>query len=135
MAVIFTAAMVHNSRLFGRLIKPPSYDDCSYMLDAATRLRMVQTQGIVPFAARFFANPPHSPWSTLLGMASFMILGMRNWAPYAANSVLVFAYLTFADYLLRGLRLWKKIIGFLYLLAIDPQPGRGTGHQTRTAGQ
>jgi len=117
-AVVFTSAIVQYSLRDGRLVIPPSFDDVGYMADGATRLCNFYQMGALPAFQNYVQDPPHSPYSTLLATAAFAVFGIRDWAPYAANGLLILAYLAFADHLLRGLPIWQKLLATVVLLSV-----------------
>ena len=90
LACVFTVVQIQQSLDGGRLALPPTYDDVGYMLDAQQRLRMLYDDGPLTALIRSTGRPTHSPWSTGLAMAAFAVLGWRDWAPAAANVVVVF---------------------------------------------
>jgi hypothetical protein len=90
---IFTALMINYSLDHYRLRIEPYYDDIGYFTDALKRLEVFYDQGLQALWRSLVDSPPHSPWSTLLGMFAFAILGISNVAPYACNSILIFIFL------------------------------------------
>jgi hypothetical protein len=117
-AAIVTACILHYSSRHGRLSLVPQYDDVGYMADGARRLQTLYDHGIPGFFRQYLAHPPHSPYSDLLAMAAFAVLGIRDWAPYAANFLLAFGLFASVNYLLAGVRVWQKIGCFLLLASI-----------------
>ena len=116
LAACFTLVQVRQSLSYGRLEALPTYDDISYLRDAQARLDVFYAEG--PFAAflEFFQQPPHSPWSTALAMFAFSIFGLRDWAPAAANGIIVFAILAWLSLRSRKVSVgWQLAIG-LYVL-------------------
>jgi hypothetical protein len=122
LAFCMTACTIQRSMRCGRLAIPPQFDDVGYMHEAASRIDTLWRHGTIAVIKQYFANPPHSPWSTALGMIGFGIFGIRDWAVFAMNGVIVLAYLIFADYLLGHARLWQKLICFAFLLAMPIIP-------------
>ena len=84
-AVLFTLLAVHWSARNGRLAQDPTYDDVGYFVDATERLDVLDKNGLAGLLHNLVLLPLHSPYSTLLGMASFAMLGINDWAPYAFN--------------------------------------------------
>jgi hypothetical protein len=73
----------------GRLLIYLACDDVVYMLDGLRRLDIVDRSGILAFFLNWRQHPPHAPLSTLLALLSFLLLGVHDWAPYAANRLIV----------------------------------------------
>ena len=88
-AALFTLVMVQHAMRHGRLLLPPSYDDVTYFLDGLERLDRLHNDGLRGLIAMHTADPPHSPFSTYLAMGAFAVAGPREWAPYAANGLLI----------------------------------------------
>ncbi len=102
-ATLFTLVHVRQSLHGGRLALPPTFDDIGYLRDGQARLQLLFDQGPVAALADYRTTTPHSPWSTCLAAAAFLVFGMREWAPAAANGLLVFAVLLHLGH--RGRRL------------------------------
>ena len=117
-AFAFTSAVVQYSFRNGRLVLPPAYDDIGYFADAVMRLNIFYARGLYPVLQQYVSSPPHAPYSTVMAMLGFTIFGIRDWAPYAINGLLLMAYMAAADHFLRGLRPWQKGLGFAVLLSI-----------------
>ena len=115
---LLTAAVTSWSFRHGRLILLPDYDDVGYMEDAARRLRIIEDSGVGMFLGEYAKHPPHSPYGTLVGLASFLVFGIHDWAPYVASVVLVCGYFALSDRLLRGLPLWQKLLVFAFVLSV-----------------
>lgn len=118
MAAIFTLMVIQYSMRDGRLVLPPAYDDVGYMADGAIRLVAFYKDGLLPVFQQYLKSPPHSPYSTLLAVIGFMVFGIRDWAPYAANGLLILLYLAFADHLMRGVKPWQKFLALVVVLTV-----------------
>jgi hypothetical protein len=119
LAAAFTGFIVNYSLQHGRLILFLTYDDVGYLSDAAWRLETFYKQGIGEVLRLYRAAPPHAPWSMALGAMAFAVGGFHDWVPYVANVVLIITYFAFADFLLKGVALWQKIL-CLGILASTP---------------
>ena len=115
LAAAYTALVIHYSIRRGRLISFPTYDDVSYMTDGLKRLLTFYATGPKAVYDMYLQVPPHAPYSTIVAFFSFAIFGVHDWAPYAGNVLLILGYFGFADYLLRGLPLWQKLVVFAFL--------------------
>ena len=73
----------------GRLAQELVHDDVGYALDGVKRLDILLQAGPGAALHNLVAIPPHSPWQTLLAMLSFVAAGIEDFAPYAANSVIL----------------------------------------------
>jgi len=124
LALLLTTLIIHYSLRHGRLSIHPSFDDIGYMASAMTRLEVFYGdpqhpyRPLIDFIADYYHNPPHSPYSELLGVAAFAIFGPHDWAPYAANALLAFFFFFFADRLLSGVRLWQRLFCLLVLACV-----------------
>ncbi len=123
LVIVWTAFIIVMSRVDGRLAVPPVYDDVSYMLDAARRLEGLSNGGLPRVLAEYATSPPKSPYSTVMAAGAFLSLGMREWAPYVTNVLVVGALLGFAAYLLRTTGPRRRLAVLLMLLPI-PLIGR-----------
>jgi len=102
LSAAFTGSVIHYSQRHGRLQYPPTYDDVAYMSDAAERVAYLEEhKNVGDLVKHTLASPPHSPLAAALGVPAFLIFGMKDWAPYAANGLLVLALLAMVDFLFR----------------------------------
>ena len=118
LAACVTLATVQFSLRRGRLTLAPGFDDVGYMGDGAERARIYWESGPQALANNLKTYPPHSPFSTMMATAAFLIFGIHDWAPYIMNGILVVAFLWIADHLLRGLKFWQKLIAIFFLLSV-----------------
>jgi hypothetical protein len=114
----FTALVIQWSFQHGKLAMYPFYDDVSYFMDALVRLQELYTGGVRHLARGLMDRPPHSIFSCLLALISYILLGTHDWAPYAANGVIILALAGILNYLARGLPLWQRLILFLFVLTV-----------------
>ncbi len=117
-ALLLTAVIIRYSLRQGRLSLVPTFDDVGYMADGAARLQHLYDFGVLAFVAEYRRNPPHSPYSDLLAMAAFAVFGIKDWAPYAANSLLALAIFMGANALLPAIRLWQRVLCLLILATV-----------------
>lgn len=117
LAVVFTLVQISFSLDRGRLARTPTYDDIAYLVDALGRLDLFYERGITPLLADYVHSPPHSPWSTYVATAAFALFGIRDWAPYAMNALIVFAFIASVDYLMRPARLGYRALAWLFALS------------------
>lgn len=103
LAAGFTLLVVHWSARNGRLAQDATYDDVGYMEDAVVRLRILDAGGVTALMGDLVHHAPHSPFSTLLALASFEFLGLYDWAPYVFNGFVLAAFLFFCARILRPL--------------------------------
>ena len=99
-ACFITIWMVACSISSGRLSIYPRFDDVAYLDDGLRRLSILHEHGCSALAADYRLWPPHAPVSTALAFGAFEICGPHDWAPYAANGLLVFGYLFLGSFLL-----------------------------------
>jgi hypothetical protein len=119
-ALAFTMIQMQYSFDKYRLAELPSYDDVAYFCDALVRIDAAQVFGTAhkSLLASFAYWPPHSPFSTAMAVAAFTIFGIKDWAPYLMNGLLVLALLACVDYFMRGARLWQRIMVAAIVLCI-----------------
>jgi hypothetical protein len=108
LSVAVTVVALRVSMRHGRLALPLTFDDIVYFLDAGQRLQDWHDHGIGKVLHGLATRPLHSPYSTFEALFSFMIFGMRDWAPYLGNAALVAGFFFLADRLTSRLRLWHK---------------------------
>jgi len=117
LAVAFTSMIVQYSETYGRGVLGPLYDDVVYITDGLEYAHLLQTQGVEACLKQLWVSPPHSPLATFLAGASFVILGPREWAPYAIMGLVVLAVMFVADRLMNGAPLHARIGGALFTLS------------------
>ncbi|WP_218510120.1 hypothetical protein [Variovorax sp. dw_308] len=101
-AVLLAVIYLRVSQLNGRLAADLAYDDVSYANDAANRLLIGSEHGLFAFLATFAADPPHSPFSTLLAVCAFAIGGLSEFAMYSSNALVLLGVATFVTYELKN---------------------------------
>lgn len=92
-AACLTLLWVQHSLRNGDLLLVPTYDDIEYLADALQRLQVFDVHGPKHAVWDFITHPPHAPLASLIALLGFALAGARDWAPYAANGVLLFAWL------------------------------------------
>lgn len=118
LSALFTLVILQFSLTYGKLVVHPFYDDISYFNDALERLQKLYSGGLLALASNYVRVPPHSTFSTGLAMASYLVFGARDWAPYAANGIIILALAGFVELFTRGLPLWQKVALFLFALTV-----------------
>jgi riboflavin transporter FmnP len=98
---LMTAVMVQYSFSVGPLSHDITYDDIGYFNDGLRRLDVLYAGGVPGFLRDYSKEPPHSPMSSLLAMASFAVFGVHDWAPYVGNGLLLLFAIAAVDVLLR----------------------------------
>ncbi|GAK54281.1 hypothetical protein U14_05560 [Candidatus Moduliflexus flocculans] len=116
LSILFTAIIIQYSFNYGRLTLPCSYDDVSYFLQGAHKLRIFYEGGIIAILRDYFHRPLHSPFSIWLSACCFAIFGIHDWAPYLGNAFIIFVFLGCVDYLLGDLALRWKILWLIFTL-------------------
>ena len=117
LSVLYAWFLVNFSYEYGRLATAIGYDDIVYFNDGLTRLRVFYERGVLDFLRDLGRNPPHSPFSTLLAAAAFAIFGIRDWAPYIANALVVFAMLLLVRHVVRSMPFYAQMAVLLFVLA------------------
>lgn len=88
-AVAVAAVHVRDSQRAGRLSQDLTYDDVSYVVDAAGRLQEAAMSGPRGLLLGLWRQPPHSPYSTALAMLGLTAFGFTDAAVYWANALLL----------------------------------------------
>lgn len=117
LSVLYAWILINFSCEYGRLATVIEYDDIVYFSDGLARLRIFYEKGIFDFLLDLGSNPPHSPFSTLLAATAFAAFGIRDWAPYLANSFVVFAMLLLVKHIIRNMPSYAQIAILLFVLA------------------
>jgi hypothetical protein len=92
-APIFSAIILHRSISDGRLSACPKYDDVSYLVAGAARMREYLTGGLSSIINGWFTHVPHSPYSEGVSLLGFLLFGIEDWAPYIINTGFCFLFL------------------------------------------
>lgn len=114
----FTAIVIRYTMLYGKLVVHPFYDDVSYFFDALLKLQALYAGGLPGVYRALVREPPHSIFSTLLALLSYVVFGAREWAPYAGDGLIVLAMAGFVNWLARGLALWQRVALFIFVLTV-----------------
>ncbi|MCK6474947.1 MAG: hypothetical protein L6R28_24775 [Planctomycetes bacterium] len=113
-----TALTLWYSYHYGRLAFPPGYDDVVYMMDGLRRMRLMQDDGWMAVWQDAIDSSTHSPFSIYFAFTSFLVFGPHDWAPYAANGLLVFGLLLGVDALCTGRPWWERLLVNAYVLTV-----------------
>jgi hypothetical protein len=122
LTTVFTLAVVQYSEQYGRLMfAVPTYEDSRYVTDGMRRLQEFYDRGFVAAVRSYFADPPASLFSSGLAAAGYALFGLRDWAPYAMNGLLVLCLLLYLDRRLYGIAIWQAGLIFFFVL-LTPLP-------------
>ncbi|MGQ0532399.1 MAG: hypothetical protein ACT4OF_06880 [Caulobacteraceae bacterium] len=110
--------LMNGAVLYGRLIAPPPYDDVSYFVDGMQRLQAFQNGGVWAVMQHYWANLPHSPYSSFAAFSSFLVTGGDATAPYAVNAL---AAAVIAALLARAFR-WSLVWSVLIFALLTALP-------------
>lgn len=117
LAALFTAVVVQYSLQYGRLIYTiQPWEDCRYVGDGLLRLNEFYDRGAGAALLSYCSNPPASPFSTYLASLAYAIFGIREWAPYAANGILILLLLLYLDRRLGSVCATRKAVVFGFAL-------------------
>ena len=114
----FTAMVIQYSLLYGKLAAYPFYDDLGYLVSGLSMLRTFYQSGFPGLIRVIRKYPPHTFFSIFEAFFAFLIFGRHDWAPYAANGVIILALAIFLNYFARGLPLWQRILLLLFVLTV-----------------
>lgn len=118
LSAAFTLLVVQYSLARGKLVVPAHYDDVTYLRDGLDKLDGFYRGGFPGVVGRIALRPPHSPFSTALASTGYALFGVHDWAPYAANGVIILALLALVDFLTRGMRSWQQLAAGLFVLTV-----------------
>ncbi len=118
LAMFFSAMQIRYSMSHGRLASTPIYDDVTYLRDGAYRLDSFYQNGLAGLARDYMAHPPHSPFSSLMAMVGFLLFGIKDWAAYAMNTLVVCVFLACSARLMRGCGFFATLAALLLLLTL-----------------
>ena len=117
-AAVFTLVVIQYSFAQGRLSLSITYDDVTYFLDGARRLDAFTTEGFPGLARQYLDSPPHSPLSSGMAFLAFLCFGLRDWAPYALNGILLLGMLLFFHRCLTPFATWIRMACLGFLLTV-----------------
>jgi hypothetical protein len=69
------------------------YEDIITHIDGLKRWRDLSNCGVAAYLDNYIKNPPHAPLHSMMASLGFMLFGVKDWAPYAVNAVVLFAFL------------------------------------------
>lgn len=107
-AAAFTSVFVLLSVKVGRLQSPLHGDDMMYFLDGLDRLDQFRSKGLTGVVAGYVERPPHSPWASFVAAGCFALFGMKEWAPFVGNALLIMVLVGFVDFLAIGRGRWLR---------------------------
>jgi len=116
LAITYTAFLILNSLHHGKLLAYPIYDDISYFTQALSLLDAARA-GPLSLLRDYTHSPPHSPIQIVMAAAAFAIFGVRNWAPYIPDALIVWGLLLATDAMLGSLRWFYRLPIWLFVLA------------------
>jgi 4-amino-4-deoxy-L-arabinose transferase-like glycosyltransferase len=115
---IFVAFQLTASLAAGTLSLPPTYDDVSYYVDAASRVQTFWQGNVLDVLRGYIAIPPHAPGSTLLATIGFLLFGIKPWAADLANALPLFVFVLVLMRLFSGLPIGVKLAATIASLSI-----------------
>lgn len=118
LAVAFTLLQIHYSMHHGRLLYAPGYDDVGYFNDGLIRLKQFYDNSLAGVVDGYIHTPPHAPFSSFMAAGAFALFGRYEWAPYAADGLIILGLLLFVDFLLSGTGLTRRILVYLSVLTL-----------------
>jgi hypothetical protein len=105
-ALALSLAYMRASERSGRLSQDLTYDDVSYVVDAGRRLDLLYGEGLLPFLANLWKDPPHSPFQTSLAVFGLGAFGFHDSAAYAMNALILVLTSLLLLHLFRDERRW-----------------------------
>ena len=95
----FTMLIVQWSLVRGKLAVFPPPRELAYANDALWRLRDFYGAGVGKLLSQWFESPPTSPLRSGMTLAAYAVLGIHDWAPYAANGTILLSTLILCNWL------------------------------------
>ena len=117
LAAGFAAVVVQYSFHAGQLLLGPWGDTAGYFDAGLSEVDRLYDRGLLAALAANAADPPRSPFASLVASASFLLLGRHDWAPFAGNAVLVLAMLVLVDAVLGPVRRAPRVAAAVLVLA------------------
>jgi hypothetical protein len=101
----------------GKLSADIGFDDIVYILDSAKRISILDNQGFFSFLKSFFETPPHSPFSTGLGVIALFFGGFSDLVFYFANGIIILGVSAFFLNEFRNVNISTLILIFFVFLS------------------
>lgn len=92
-SAVFSVLILHHSFTSGRLSACPKYDDVTYLLCGALRLKEYSAEGLIGLIKGWVSHAPHSPYAEGVSFLGFLLFGIEDWAPYVLNTGFCFLFL------------------------------------------
>lgn len=92
----------------GRLQYQMDYEDIITHIDGLKRWRDISEGGARVFLSNYINFPPHAPLHSLMATLGFMLFGIKDWAPYAVNVIILFAFLLLVRRMTREFGSWPS---------------------------
>jgi hypothetical protein len=105
---IVTMLIIFWSFEHGRLQYQMDYEDIITHIDGLKRWRDLSEGGVGVYLASYLKLPPHAPLHSLMASLGFMLFGVKDWAPYAVNAVVLFAFLALVRHETRPFGSWSS---------------------------
>ena len=112
-AIIISLAVISWSFQHGRLQYQMDYEDIITHIDGLKRLTDLSEGGGGVYLANYLKMPPHAPLHSMMASIGFIIFGVKDWAPYAVNALVLFAFLALVQRETRSLGSWPSWLAVL----------------------
>lgn len=116
LTAVFTQLCIQESKVHGRLMTAPNYDDVTYFWEGSKLLQSIKESGAEGLFSYLKQSDLHSPYSIGLAGASYALFGYRESAPYWGNLLLILLFLGSIGWRLRSLPLIAWIGGLILFL-------------------
>jgi len=118
LSLCLTLLAIHWSSEQGKLTHDIQYDDVLHFVDGLDLYNVFETEGFIPAVRYVSHDPTLAPLSTLTVAVSFAVFGVKPWAPYAANGVVLLLALWTVWALTARFPLWLRICAVLWFLSV-----------------
>jgi hypothetical protein len=100
--VLLAVTAISRSFSDGRLANPLTHDDVNFFIEGIQQLTLLRTKGFAAVLEHFVHGSMHAPLQSYQAMLSYLIFGIRDWAPYVSNVVYAGIFLGVSALLVRG---------------------------------
>ena len=117
-ALITTILIISWSFEHGRLQYQMDYEDIITHIDGLKRWRDISEGGLGTYFGSYIKTPPHAPLHSMMATLGFMLFGVKDWAPYAVNALVLVAFLALVRRETRAFGSWPSWVAVVGALLV-----------------
>ena len=117
-ALITTILIISWSFEHGRLQYQMDYEDIITHIDGLKRWRDISEGGLGTYFGSYIKTPPHAPLHSMMATLGFMLFGVKDWAPYAVNALVLVAFLALVRRETRAFGSWPSWLAVIGALLV-----------------